>query len=360
MKKTLKKLYLIMGLPGDGKTTLANDIKDADLVIAQDDSDGLYVNGIFQPMELKAAIAWCFNTVENWMAQSVVDKIVVHNTFTRQIYRNNYLELARKYGYAVHLVTSNGIFLPDGTRTENEHGVSDSTLVKMRQEWEPVNPKERLGISLMELNEELSNLTFPTAILFDMDGTVKQTKSGKEFPESPNDLILTEQFFFWMKNCLDELQGIEIFLISNQMGMEQDRKDLNFLTAEYEALEREIQSKFPDTYQYFFTKIYFAPSRDKYDCLTGKWNTSDWKAEIKATKLDLFANKPNIGIYQHFWNWHQDLIQQGQVWIVGNAHTDDSPTDWQFAKNCRFWDRDTDIRYIPIELLQTAWKLIDL
>lgn len=134
----MKTLTLVCGLPGNGKTTLARKLPG--FAVAADDFSGLYVDGAYQHHLQKDSHEWCKSQVEKWMSDDE-PQITVHNTFTRNNYRQPYIDLAMKYGYAVHVVTSEAVILPSGDRTSSAHNVSAEVVESMRNGWEYINPK---------------------------------------------------------------------------------------------------------------------------------------------------------------------------------------------------------------------------
>lgn len=129
----MRKLFLLRGLPGSGKTTLA-EVLMPDLHFEAD----MYwmINGEykFDASKLHLAHKWCFDEVELEMMVCEIEKsdsiIVVSNTFTTEKELNPYLKLAKKYGFQVtSLVVENrhgGISV---------HGVPDETLEKMEKRF---------------------------------------------------------------------------------------------------------------------------------------------------------------------------------------------------------------------------------
>ena len=125
----MKELFLLRGVPGAGKSTLANSIGgtwvEADIYFTN--IEGEYE---FDASELKQAHKWCYDVVEETMNfQS--DKIVVSNTFTQEWEMQPYFDLAEKYGYRVYsLIVENrhlGI---------NSHGVPEEKLVQMKNRFQ--------------------------------------------------------------------------------------------------------------------------------------------------------------------------------------------------------------------------------
>lgn len=98
----MKELILFRGLPGSGKTTLAETLLD--IVFSADD----YFIGVggeynFDPTKLKQAHEFCQNSVRDAMHDGV-DKIGVSNTFTQAWEMQPYFDAAKEYGYRVHTV----------------------------------------------------------------------------------------------------------------------------------------------------------------------------------------------------------------------------------------------------------------
>lgn len=99
-----KTLYLLRGVSGAGKTTLASTLVcslDCAVAYAADDyfydEDGVYN---FDQSKLSLAHQQCINKVsrEMWFG---FDNIIVHNTFTTEKEMKPYLDLAEKYEYKI-------------------------------------------------------------------------------------------------------------------------------------------------------------------------------------------------------------------------------------------------------------------
>ncbi len=100
----MKNLYLLRGLPGSGKATLANQIGDAYF-----GADMYFINEngeyIFDPTDLKRAHQWCQGQVNTAMilnyTSDINSSIVVSNSFTQEWETEPYFKLAETYGYRV-------------------------------------------------------------------------------------------------------------------------------------------------------------------------------------------------------------------------------------------------------------------
>ena len=128
----MKFLYLIRGVPGSGKSSLARIIWNDYAICEADkffeDEEGNYN---FDPSKIRQAHDWCKLQVETRMKDNSVNpqyypEIIVSNTFTEEWEMKPYLEMAERYGYrVVSLIVENrhgGI---------NEHGVPEEKLEQM-------------------------------------------------------------------------------------------------------------------------------------------------------------------------------------------------------------------------------------
>lgn len=125
----MPNLYLVRGLPGAGKTTLAHSIVDPSRVFAADDyfydAEGNYR---FDVDRLWPAHRNCQLAVTRAMESG--DDIAVANTFTRTREMKPYMKLAEEHGYRVFSLI-----------VENRHGgnslhdVPEEDVERMRQRF---------------------------------------------------------------------------------------------------------------------------------------------------------------------------------------------------------------------------------
>ena len=130
----MKELFLLRGLPGAGKTTLANSIGGSWY-----EADHFFLNEKgeyeFNASNLKAAHEWCRQVVEesmsNWNGINPDEKIIVSNTFTQAWEMQPYYDLAEKYGYRVY-----SLIVENRHGGVNEHGVPEDKLIQMKNRFE--------------------------------------------------------------------------------------------------------------------------------------------------------------------------------------------------------------------------------
>lgn len=129
----MKKMTLLRGLPGSGKSTYAKlnshaltGFIEADMYFVDDNG-----NYNFDATKLHQAHKWCRETVENWMGPHGFDDIIVSNTFTQEWEMKPYFELAEKYGYVVF-----SLIVENRHGGVNVHGVPDEKLEQMKNRFD--------------------------------------------------------------------------------------------------------------------------------------------------------------------------------------------------------------------------------
>ncbi len=132
-----KKLYIVRGLPGSGKSTFAEALVGSEFLVCEADKYFMF-NGEykFDATKLKEAHESCRTLVETYMKDSLLNdqfyrEIAVSNTFTQEWEMQAYLDLAKQYGYMVFTV-----IVENRHGGVNQHGVPDEVLTKMRDRFE--------------------------------------------------------------------------------------------------------------------------------------------------------------------------------------------------------------------------------
>lgn len=127
-----KVLYLLRGVPGAGKSTLAQQLSvllgepyfEADMYHL--DMDGVYQ---WQSENLSASHAWCERQI---LAQLQAGKAaIVANTFSTEAQMAPYLMMAQEHGYQVH-----SLVVENRHGGHNQHQVDDDTILAMKQRFE--------------------------------------------------------------------------------------------------------------------------------------------------------------------------------------------------------------------------------
>lgn len=123
-----KHLFLLRGLPGAGKSTLAKSIGgthlEADMYFME---NGTYH---FNPAGLKDAHEWCRSSAETAMKRGA-SKVIVSNTFTSEWEMKAYYELAKKYGFTVF-----SLIVENRHNGVNEHDCPSDKIEIMRNRFE--------------------------------------------------------------------------------------------------------------------------------------------------------------------------------------------------------------------------------
>ena len=130
----MKNLYLLRGLPGAGKSTLASQLGDvhfeADMYFTNE--NGQY---IFNPADLKKAHQWCQDQVNTAMilnhTSEINNNFVVSNTFTQEWEMEAYYKLAESYGYRVF-----SLIVENRHGGENLHSVPEDKIQAMKDRFE--------------------------------------------------------------------------------------------------------------------------------------------------------------------------------------------------------------------------------
>lgn len=120
-----KSLFILRGLPGAGKTSLAEALE----IKAVCSADDYFVHGgnyVWKVEQLHAAHDWCQRKCRRFMKKQI-DKIIIANTFTSARELKPYQDLARQFGYTVF-----SIVVENRHGGTNVHNVPEETLEKFR------------------------------------------------------------------------------------------------------------------------------------------------------------------------------------------------------------------------------------
>lgn len=132
----MRKLILVRGIPGSGKTTLAHVILQHPAGLEQEvlSADDFFENENgdynFDSTKIKEAHNYCQFRCSERMRQEK-SRIVVANTFTQEWEMEDYLKMAERYNYRVHT-----IIVENRHGNQNVHGVPEDKLQQMKNRFE--------------------------------------------------------------------------------------------------------------------------------------------------------------------------------------------------------------------------------
>jgi len=120
-------LFIIRGLPGSGKTTLAKSMRvtvhiEADQWFDNSDREWTPENAVF-------AHAWCKAEVARFLESDPSVTVIVANTFIRRNHVREYQDLATAFGHKTCVITCRG-------RWKSVHNVPAETVERMAQNFE--------------------------------------------------------------------------------------------------------------------------------------------------------------------------------------------------------------------------------
>lgn len=139
MNKSKQFLILIRGLPGSGKTTLANEIQGCRRDIAIPSADGFFSKYDyikltweynFQKQLLKYAHMQCVGCAAYELYHG--NSVIVHNTFSCNWEMEEYFELAKTLNIPIMIIQCMGQF-------KSIHNVPHDVIARMQSRWEDVS-----------------------------------------------------------------------------------------------------------------------------------------------------------------------------------------------------------------------------
>ena len=132
-KRKVTAIVMLRGVPGAGKTTLAEALAtNHTLLVAADDymldEDGNY---LFNPNRLKLCHYKCKMAVEDGINHGRYSKIIVHNTSTQEWEMKPYFDLAEKYDINIY-----SVIVESRHGSHNIHDVPFHSIVAMKDRFE--------------------------------------------------------------------------------------------------------------------------------------------------------------------------------------------------------------------------------
>ena len=123
----MKTLYIVRGLPGSGKSSLAKKITET-LYSADDFFTNKKGEYNFNAKLLGKAHEWCWGKVRDAMFLGA-NAVAVANTFTQAWEAEKYYQIAEEYGYSVFVIECQNDF-------GNVHDVPQESIDAMKKRWE--------------------------------------------------------------------------------------------------------------------------------------------------------------------------------------------------------------------------------
>jgi len=126
----MKELFILRGLPGSGKSTVAETLTNSVAICCADD---YFINDrgqyIFDKGKIGDAHRYCKEKVK-YLMNNDIERIVVSNTSTTDSELQPYFDLAKINDYRVY-----SLIVENRSNTTNIHNVPEETLNKMKQRF---------------------------------------------------------------------------------------------------------------------------------------------------------------------------------------------------------------------------------
>lgn len=137
-----KRLIIVRGLPGSGKSMLSDQLKDTyggDSVIYSTDDYFLDDSGEYKLKlnRIKVAHLWNQNRTVDAMKEGK-KTIIINNCNVRRWEAKPYVQAAVKFGYAVEILEPNTVWKNDVNELINRSNgrYSPKFVIKMKDEWD--------------------------------------------------------------------------------------------------------------------------------------------------------------------------------------------------------------------------------
>jgi len=121
--------YIVRGLPGSGKTTLAKKLVHLKYHF---EADKYFINDKgeykFEPKNIEKAHEWCLECARIVMEKNR-SNIAISNTFIKYWEYKKYIQIAKENNYKVQVISCHGEW-------ENIHGVPHGRIKRMKERWE--------------------------------------------------------------------------------------------------------------------------------------------------------------------------------------------------------------------------------
>lgn len=143
-------LILIRGIPGTGKTTLAQRIVARMLGAHWWEADMFFETKegyVYNPKKIAEAHEWCNLRVLQSLKLGA-NPVIVSNTFTRMWEMAPYFNICRTLGAKLQIIE---LYKEYGS----VHGVPEASMARMRAKWEQIDTRRLQGIDFHIITEHV-------------------------------------------------------------------------------------------------------------------------------------------------------------------------------------------------------------
>jgi len=214
-------VYLLMGYPASGKSTIASYMGSQGYTIFNRDTAGGKVSDLL--VRMKSLL-------------SKSKKVLLDNTFPTAESRKPFIELAAKHNVPItciwltttieqaqfnacqRMIRKYGKLLkPEEIKAANDPNIYlPVVLFKYRKEFETPSTGEGFAeIQKREFHFVQTPEYHNSAIIFDYDGTLRITKSGANWPSDPKDVVILKN----RRSIIQDIKNRHLLGASNQSGI---------------------------------------------------------------------------------------------------------------------------------------------
>lgn len=331
----MNTLYLVRGVPGSGKTTLAELLKSNSSIvsISSDDYPSRYVDGIIN-LELTAkSHDWCLEQTKLHLSEG--KDVVVHNTFYQKKFLNSFLELRQELSVNIHVIHSEAVILKNGNYSQSSHNVPQKITQRQLDSFEPFRKPafDGLGMeyALSIFKMDLSQYNF---LATDLDGTLITFKDDNPFNRELDNLDLNEDFMSFLCSNFYGNRRIKIPVFSNQRGVMNGYLNLSQLLNKLNAVWKLLCRTNLDSY---FESFWCAIENNKYiEYLPNEQICNSYPSpEVSCFK----PSSVMFDMYCHKYN----MYESNRIYI-GDAHEKTRHEDYHFALSI-------NASYFPVEMV---------
>lgn len=341
MQLETKTAYIIRGIAGTGKSTLAKSLA-GQYVASADNYPPLYEGGEYHPEYQSYSHKWCENRFTE-MCKKGVKAVAVANTSTRVSYFLRYKEIAQEHGYHVQIINCEALYSSSGLRVNNVHGVPEEIIEHQIRDFQSYNQKPKpLSIKeALEAKEEIYSRK--GLIVSDIVNTLCTAKPGYKYINKADQMLIWAERIRELCEIADTNGQDTIYLISNQCGVGNGSMRKEDLI--------EIYKKIYEYFRVFNKDIAIATAHNRNGDKFLFWEPiqSNRFRELTAHGR---AAKPSAGMMRNVLDEAIPRDEpQKRIYYIGDSHTADRLDDIIFARNCSAKLQYFDIVYVPIEVL---------